>query len=175
MKPGLDRTEGHADSIGDLQQGKPEIVVEDEHRPLFEGQAAERAFKLVPVVDRQQSDEVALLKWQNSNIRAHPSTAPGLGVALVRENAVKPGFETIGIAQAPELLPGADQCALDGILGHVAIAQDPKRDGHAAIADSARKGVEGLSITPLRTFDQRLVHRLSLWQRSRPVWTRTHY
>jgi hypothetical protein len=38
--------------------------------------------------------------------------------------------------------------ALDRVFGQVGIAQDPVRDGHAAITHAPGEGVEGLSIAP---------------------------
>ncbi len=88
---------------------------------------------------------------------------------------MKPWFETVVVTKGPELAPGADQRSLDSILGLVRVAQDPKRDRHATITDSTSKGIEGLSITTLRTFDERLVHPTLPLLAIGPLWTRSPY
>ena len=53
MHAGLDGPEGNAESLGNLGQRKPEVVVEDQHGALFDGEPPEGAFELVAMFDGQ--------------------------------------------------------------------------------------------------------------------------
>ena len=95
---------------------------------------------------------------QNADLGRPATAAPGLGVALVGQDPVQPRLETIGVPQGPQLAPGRDQRGLNGVVGTVGVAQDPKRDRHASVADRAGERVEGLSIPSLRLVNERSMH-----------------
>ena len=91
-----------------------------------------------------------LVERQDPDVRRPATATPGLGVALVGQDPVEPGFEAIGISQRPQLTPRHDERSLDRVLGEVGVAQDPERDRHAPVADRASQGVEGLLVALLR-------------------------
>src|SRR5688572_25701496 len=76
----------------------------------------------------------------------------------MREDPVEPWFEGIRVTVRPELTPGGYQRGLHRIVRPIRVAQDPERNRHALVAHQASKGVEGLSVAPFRTVNERLVH-----------------
>ena len=76
----------------------------------------------------------------------------------MRQDPVQPRFEGIGVAQRSELPPGGDERGLHRVLRQVGVAQDPIRNRHALIADRAGEGIEGLSVAPFRTDNERSLH-----------------
>ena len=130
--------------------------MEDEYGALLEREPPEGTIELVAVVNGQQVRRLCLaVKRQRTDVCMHATCTPGLGVALAGENPVQPRNEPLGIAQQAEVAPGHDEGRLDGIICPVGVAQDPKRDSHALIADQPGKGIEGLSIPLLSTIDER--------------------
>ena len=53
MEAGLRRPARDAEAIRHLGQRQPDVVVEDEHGPLLEGQPPEGSLELVAIVDGQ--------------------------------------------------------------------------------------------------------------------------
>ena len=98
-------------------------------------------------LDRQESDPLRPAR-----------TTPGLGVAGVCQDPVKPGLEEPGVAQRPDFSPRGQQRRLDGVVSKVEVAQDPERDRHASVTAQASKRIEGLSIAALRLGHQFCVH-----------------
>ena len=97
---GLRGPEWDAEVIGDLGNGHPEGVVEDEDCPLLRRQAPEPPIELIAVVDRRvlvgRSRAVHL---EQDDIGRVPPVTPGLGVAGVDENPVEPRLESIEVAE----------------------------------------------------------------------------
>ena len=52
---GPDRPDRHAENFGDLVEGQVEIMVEDHHGAMFNGQSSETALELVAIDDRAQA------------------------------------------------------------------------------------------------------------------------
>jgi hypothetical protein len=50
------------------------------------------------------------------------------------EQPASPGFEAVWVAQCRELSPGGDESALQGVLGEIAIAQDPAGQSVQSVA-----------------------------------------
>ena len=59
VQSGLRGPERDAETIRNLGQGQPEIVVEDEHGPLLERQPPEGSLELVAIVDGQDPGGLA--------------------------------------------------------------------------------------------------------------------
>ena len=83
---------------------------------------------------------------------------------------MEPRLEPVGIAERPQVPPGADVRGLHRIFGEVDVAQDPVRDAEAAVAGDADERIEGILIAFLRQFDRPSIHGTSLVRRVR--WTR---
>ena len=131
-------------------------MVEHKNRPLLEGEPPEGPLELVAVVDGQDVGRLDLAAHrQHPDLDLHASPAPGLGVALVGQDPVQPGFESVGVAKRSKLPPGGNERGLHRVVRSVGVAQDPKRDRHALVADQTSEGIEGLSVAPSRTFDER--------------------
>ncbi len=159
MESGLGGPDGDTETVGNLGQGEADVVVEDEDGPLLDREPPEGPVELIAVVDGGDLARLPLTGHGQESDLGRPATAtPGLGVALVGQDPVQPGFEAIGVAQCAQLPPGHDQRGLHRIIGTVGVPQDPERDRHAPVADHARQGVEGLSVAPLRLVDECSLH-----------------
>ena len=133
--------------------------MEHKNSALLERQPPEGTLELVAVLDGQDVGRLCLpVHVQHANLCLHAAPTPGLGVALIGQDPVQPGLESVGVTQRPELTPGADERGLHRVVGPVGVTQDPERNSHAAIADHPGKGIEGLPIALLRTVDERSLH-----------------
>jgi hypothetical protein len=173
MKSRLGGSEWNPQPFGYLGQWQADVVVKDEYGPLLERQPAKGTIELIAVVDGQDLGRIVVpLQWQDANLGTHAPSTPGLGIALVREDPMEPGFEGIRITKRPELTPAGDERGLHRVLRPIGVAQDPERNRHAPIADRASEGVEGLSVAPFRSVYQLSVHpTLPLTDRAR--WARS--
>ncbi len=126
--------------------------MEDEDGALLERQPPEGPLELVAIVDGEDSPAAPSRssRWQDPDVRRPATATPGLGVALVGQDPMEPGLEPIGVSQRPQLTPRHDERSLHCIFGEIGVAQDPRRDRHASVADHASQGVEGLAIALLR-------------------------
>ena len=70
--------------------------------------------------------ELLVVDRQDADVRRPRAPTPGLGVARVDEQAPDPGFEAIRVTQGRELAPDGDERALQGVLGEIVVAQDPR-------------------------------------------------
>ena len=52
VKSGSDGSDGDAEDVGDLVEGEVEVVMEDDHRPVVEGESAEGPLELIAIDDR---------------------------------------------------------------------------------------------------------------------------
>lgn len=158
-EPGLGRPEGNPESVCHLIERKTQIKAKDEDCALLERQPPEGSFDGIALDDGVVTDRLELgVPWQHPNLCMHASRTPGLGIALARENAVKPRLEPIGVSKRTEVAPGQDECRLNGVISAVGVAQDPERDCHALIANQPGKSIEGLTVPLLGTVDERCVH-----------------
>jgi hypothetical protein len=146
-----------------------EVVVEDQDGALSNGEPLEGAFEQIAIVHGQVVvGAVRALDGKDPRAPGPSLAAPGLGVARVGEDAVKPRLEAGRVAQGSKLGPGRDQGGLDGILRQVDVAEDPHRDRQASVAHHARQGVERFRVALLRLTDQLLLHPFLHSRGSRP-------
>src|SRR6478672_1848055 len=170
VEPRLRRAERDVETNRDVRQRQVEVVVEDEHGPLLEGEPPEGPLELVAVVDGQDARRLGRSVDREKPKFGRPTRlTPGLGVALVDQDPVEPRLEAIRVAQRSQLPPGHDEGRLDGVLGEMGVTKDPVRDGHASVADRAGEGVEGLLVALLRTVHEISMHRAPLASRSAMV------
>ncbi len=96
-----------AERLGDLGGLVPQVVVQDEDRPLFGRQPAEPAVKLVPVGDGEQIVGCGRsVDRQYPKVRRSAALARRLDDADIDEEALEPRIEPVRIAEAPEVTPG---------------------------------------------------------------------
>jgi hypothetical protein len=134
---------------------------------LLDGQASERPVERVTVGDGQQLVGVCRpVDRQHANVSGPRLATPGLGVAGVNEEAANPCLETIRVAQPRKLAPGRDEAALQGILGEVAVAQDPRRDRVHPVARQVDEHAERLAVATHGPLDD-VSHPHSLVSRRR--------
>ena len=128
MKSRSSRPEGDAEHLGDLVERLVQVVVEDHHGPVIEGQLPEGAFELVAIDDR--ADAVGhhrFVNRQQSNVRRPTTGFSALGIAGADEKPIRPSLEAGRVAQFGKVLPDTEQRLLGGVLGNVDMAQDPVR------------------------------------------------
>ena len=129
MEPRAGGAGRDAERLGDLRRRVPEVVVQDEDRPLFGREPAEPTFEQVPVGDREQLvGSGRSVDRQDPQVRGSAALARRLGDADVDEEALEPRIEPVRIAEAPQVTPGDHQRVLEGILGPIDVAEDPLGD-----------------------------------------------
>src|SRR4051812_1777554 len=106
----LRRPDRDREPVGYLVQRQPQVVMEDENRPLLDRQPPEGALQLVAVFD---CEELARLRQfldpTDTDVDGPATVAPRLCVALVDQDPMKPRFEAVRIAERAELPPGDDE------------------------------------------------------------------
>ena len=109
-----------------LARRQAEIVGQDECRPLLDRKLQEGALQLVPIDEPAEMVlDPRLVDGEHGDLVWPPPEAPHLVLAGVDEEPMQPGVEPLRIAQAAQLMPGADERLLDRILRRVAVAEDP--------------------------------------------------
>jgi hypothetical protein len=142
------------------------VVVLDEDGPLLDRHAREGAIERIALDDREQAIRTDRpVDRKDPNIGCPRPATPGLGVAGMDEQPTNPGLEAGRVAERRELAPGRDEGALQGILGKVAIAQDPGRDRVQPVAGRVDQGRERIAITVSGSNDE-VFHQVSLSDRA---------
>ena len=151
-----------AEGLGDLGQRQTQVVMQDEDGSLLHWQSPEDALELVAVHDRQQAIRPGRpVDRQDSNVGRPCPATPGLGVAGMDDHLANPGFEAVRVAQGGKLAPDRDQRPLQGILGQIAVAQDPHGQRVRPVTDRLDQCPERIAITALCPLDE-IPHRHSL-------------
>ena len=101
---------------------------------------------------------------QDADVRRPRAPTPGLGVALVDEQAPDPGFEAIRVPKRRELAPDGDEGALQGVLRERRVAQDPGGQRVHPVAGHRDQRRERIAIAVLCPLDE-VSHRRSLSDR----------
>jgi len=159
METRLHRAERNAELVGDLRQAEPEVVVEDDNRPLLGREPPEATFELIAIDDRDGG-----VRHRRSVDRKDPNggrpaaATPDLAVTRVDEEPVQPRVEPLGIAKSRQLAPRQHERLLDGILGRAEIAQDPERDREEPIAACTCQAGERFLIPGAGSLDESDVH-----------------
>ena len=160
MKTGPRGPNGDAQGCRDLRQRIPEVVVEDDDRPLFRRQLAEGVIEVVSCGDGarhiRRGGKVGLKQPHAGHVATF---AAGFRVAGVDDQAVKPGVETLAVTQRREVTPGAEHRLLGGVLGAVWITQDPERECVAAVDAGRDQGRERVLVAALGPLDELGLHR----------------
>jgi hypothetical protein len=167
MQARLHRADRDTDDVGDLRQWKSRMVVQDEDRAVLRTQPLEGAIEGVPVVDRDHRVGSARpVDRQDPDATAPAPVSTLLLVTGIDEEAVQPWAEALGVTQPGELTPGEEECLLDGVLGSIGVAEDPKRDRVAQVAVEVDELREGDVVTVACPLDQPRPHwRCSLGAR----------
>src|SRR4029079_7382326 len=96
---------------------------------------AERSLDRIPVEDRAALLHALVDGRDALNGVVLATPRPRLRVRLVHEHPTDSGLESLGIAKAPDALPGRDEGVLERVLGEPRVAQDPVCDGIEPVAD----------------------------------------
>jgi hypothetical protein len=128
--------------------------VEDDRDALIGLQAPEATLQLVAIGGCLAGVGLRRLEPEDPDLGRAGSMAPALVGAGIDEQAVQPGVEPIGIAQAGQLSPGLDEGFLDGVLGKWEVAEHEARDPEEAVSGRDREDLEGLVVTALGRLDE---------------------
>jgi hypothetical protein len=164
----------NAENLGDPIERQLEVVVQDHHRAMVDGQPAEAALELVAIDDRAQvAVRCRLVDRQQPQVRSPASMLPTLGVAGAHEEPVRPGLEGAGstrprrgrVAELREVLPDGQQRLLRGVLGQIEVEQDPARHGKESTGDLGGNQGVGPGVTALGSDHESGIHALSACRR----------
>jgi len=86
------------------------------------------------------------------------SLAARFRMTCVHDQAIRPGLETVGIPELPQVAPRIKQGLLGGVLGKGRVAQDPARHGVEAVTDAPDNVVERLFVALHRPLDEPPLH-----------------
>ena len=124
--------------------------MQDEDRSLLDRQAPEHALELVAIHDGHQAIRTGRpVDRQDSDVGRPCPATPGLGVAGMDDHLADPGFEAVWVAQGGKLAPDRDEGPLQGILGQIAVAQDPDGQRVRPVTDQLDQCPERLAIAAL--------------------------
>jgi hypothetical protein len=155
MKSRCDRAWRDAQHPGDVRRRQADVVREDEHRTVLDGEVKEGPLELVAV---GELGEVVVsfgpIDGQARQLDRAPAGPPDVVVACVDEEPVEPGIECLRIAETPDVAPGSKERVLHGIFRGIPVAEDPPRDRVQAVVCGGREGIEGLVVAPLCAFDE---------------------
>ena len=149
----------NAEGLGDLGRGVPEVVMQDENRPLLGREPSEPAVQLVPMGDGQE-----LVGGGRSVDRQHPelhrpaSLERRVSDADVDEEPAEPRVESVRIAESSQVTPGDHQSVLQGILGPIDVAKDPLCDPEETIRARTYERHEGSRVATLRRLHEIAIH-----------------
>ena len=176
MESGTDRPGGDAERLGDLVERHVEVVVQDHHRAMVDGEPPEAALELVAIDDRAQAlRHRRLVGRQEADVRRPAARPASLGVAGAHEEPVRPGVEARRVAESRKVPPDGEQRLLRRVLGEVDVAQDPVRDRVESVAHGDGEAREGLLVTALRPSDQLGIHASSAAVGARWIRALTRY
>ncbi len=159
-----------AEQLGDLDQGQPEVVVQDENRPLFDREPAICPLQFVAV-----GDGVGLVRGRRPANRQDPDVGRPVAsplrfvVAGVNEDPMDPRLEAICITEMREPPPGENEGTLQRVLGETAVAQDPVRDGVEDVTDLVHQDGERLAVAAAGPLDEVSIQPLDLCVTATPM------
>ena len=128
--------------------------MEDEDRALLDVQAPERPVERVAIGDAEDVVRARRsVDRQGTNVGRPRGATPGLGVAGMNDELADPGLEAVRVPEGGELALGRDEGALQGVLGKVGVAQDPRRDCVHPVTGLVDQPAERLAVAAHRLFD----------------------
>jgi hypothetical protein len=124
--------------------------VQDDDGSVVDRQSAEGPLQLVPVSDRVIGVGRDGLVGCGYHRIGCPLRLPlRFGIADPHQQSVRPAFEAVGITQATDVAPDAQQRLLYRVLRKVRVAQDADRDGLQAGVAFQSQRFERLLVTLL--------------------------
>jgi hypothetical protein len=153
------RTRRDVEGLGNLGGRVPEVVVQNEDRPLVGRQPPEPAFEQVAVghgyelIRRRRS-----VNRQHPKVRGPATLARRLVDAFVDEEPADPSVETARIAEAPKVTPGDHQRILQCILGPIDIAKDSLSDREEMVTARTDEVDVRLPVSALCRLDEISIH-----------------
>ena len=135
--------------------------MQDHHRAMVDGKAAEAALELVAIDDRAQSvARDRLVDRQHVEVRRPVPGPAALGVAGAHEEPIRPGVKARRVAELRKVPPDGQQRLLRRVLGEIGVAQDPVRHRVEAVAHGDGEAREGLFVAALRPEHELGIHPL---------------
>jgi hypothetical protein len=177
MKSGTGRSGRDIEGLGDLGRRVPEVVMQNEDRPLLGRQPSEPAFEQVPIGHGYE-----VIRSGRSVDRQHPemggsaTLARRLVDALMDKEPAEPSVEPVRIAEAPKVTPGDHQRVLQCVLGPIDVAKDSLSDREEMVTARTDQVDVRLLVSALCRLDEIPVHREPLVAPSggavHPSWPR---
>ena len=158
--PGLGGPERDAEGRGHVGQRQPEVVVQDDDRPLFGRQAPKRHVEQVAVGDgrRDVGDRRSVDRRQFDLDGPPARDAAGRRCRSGRRGS-QPALEAIRIAERREVPPGPDESLLDRVSRELVVPEDQSGRRVQPRDEPAGQHGEGVMIASLRSLDElSLVH-----------------
>jgi hypothetical protein len=163
VKTGLGCAHRDAEDVGDLGELAALEMAENEQCTLLGSKTAEAALELIPIGD---VDEIVArgrnLEGQDAKVQDSASLMGCLRETRAHDQAVKPGVESVRVAESGQVAPGGHQRVLDGILGPIDVAEDPLSDGVETVAADPDQIGKRLLITIPCRLDEIPFHRPQL-------------
>jgi hypothetical protein len=161
MKSGSNCPDRDVEGLGNLVERQVEVVVQDHHRSVIEGEASKSTVELIAVDDGAQLvRRHRLIGREETDVGRPTSCLAGLRVTGAHEEAVRPGIEACRVAELRKVPPDAQQRLLRRILGKAEVAQNPVRRGQEPIGSRSGEGRERPFVAVLCQFHEIGVHAL---------------
>jgi len=148
-----------AERFGDLHQGQPAVVMQDEDGPLLQREPSEGVFQLVALGEPDAAvGGRGCVERQDADVDRPAPDPSGLGVARVDEDPVSPGLKPLGLPELGQLAPGGDEGVLQRVLGGTRVAQDAQGDREEPVTDLVHQVSESVSIAVTGPLDEVSIH-----------------
>ncbi len=159
VQSGSGRARGDLQHLGDLHERQPEVVVQDEDRPLIHRKAPEGALQFVAVGDGGRLVRCRRpVDGQDSDVGRPLASPLRFVVAGVDEDPMEPRLEAVRFPQVRDPAPGEHEGVLQSVLGETRVAQDPMRDRVERVADLVHQDRERLTIALAGQLDEVSIH-----------------
>lgn len=179
MEPGLRGPERDVQLGGNVGQRQSNEVVEDDDRPPFRFEPAERLVEELALGEIRSGVANERRGNRIEGHLVHTAASPPRDVeAGMNGQSVEPGIESVEVAQPRQVPPGSNQRLLDRVSRKLTVPEDEAGGSVQSRKGRAGDRGEGVMIAPSRSFDETpLVHgRLSCRRgqsaRARMLWRR---
>ena len=156
IQPRLHRSQGNAEDLRRFGERVPQVVVQHDDGALVGCQAAESARQLVAHLNGLLGfgSGRARLIAQVDLERRQPAVASRRPVTIPDKDPLEPGVEAVDVAERSQILPGANECLLDDVLGEPAVTQDQPCGAVEPVRSAGRQRRERVEVAALRPGDQ---------------------
>ncbi len=166
MKSRSNRPGRDAECFGDLVERHVEVVVQDHHRTMVDGETPKASLELIAMSDQVEPiGRNRFVNRQQPKVGAPAVCLPALGVAGAHEESIRPGVEARRVAELRKVLPDVQQRLLRRVLGEVGVAQNPVSHRMEPVSEGHSKARECPFVAVLRAYHKTGVHATSARER----------